>query len=421
LRSISVFFAALAVGSSDQALSHLLIALIVIVIVARLLGTAAKTIGQPPVVGEMIAGILIGPSVMGHWLPRVSAFLFPSQVLPYLSAVSQIAVIFFMFLVGVDLDAGLLRQKGGSSLVISQASIFAPFVLGAALAPWLYSSLSAPGVSFAVFALFLGISMSVTAFPVLARILRDRQMHKSDLGTMALACAAVDDVIAWCLLAFVVGMASSGPRQALVTIALTAAFIAIVLVVVRPVAVRFARAQPVGGDALQRTIVVVCIAAFLASVATDWIGIHVFFGAFLVGLVVPHDSPVALQIKSRFEDTVSALLLPVFFVLTGLRTQIGLIHGHRNWLICAVVIAVASVGKVGGTYFAARFCGMTGRRAAALGVLMNARGLMELIVLNVGLDLGVLSPALFAMLVVMAVVTTFTTAPFLHLLAIEKP
>jgi Kef-type K+ transport system membrane component KefB len=395
-------------------LAHILLALVVILVFARLLGTAFRKLNQPQVIGEMIAGILLGPSFLGHLSPVVSTYLFPNSIVPYLSVLAEIGVILYMFLVGLELDTDLLRQRTHASVAISHASIIAPFLLGGVLALWLYPLFSTQDVPFTVFALFLAVAMSITAFPVLARILTDRQMHKSHMGAVALACAAVDDVTAWCLFAFVVSVARAHAGGVLVTLALTAAFIASVLLLLRPAAVWFAgrQAQKTSKD----SIVIVCAALLLAALATQRIGIHALFGAFLVGAVIPHDSSLARDVNEKFEDLVVVLFLPVFFAFTGLRTQIALVHGWHDWMVCLVIIVVASLGKFGGASLAARFTGLDWEDAASLGVLMNTRGLMELIVLNVGLDLGVLSPTLFAMLVIMAIVTTLVTTPVLHAL-----
>ncbi len=403
-----------AVPQADIALTQVLLALVVIILVARVLGAAFRRINQPEVIGEMIAGILLGPSLLGRLAPGLSAHLFPPTVLPFLSVISQIGVILYMFLVGVEFDTKLLRQRAGTSLAISQASIIAPFLLGAALALWLYPLLSTRSVPFTEFALFMGVAMSVTAFPVLARILTDRQMHKSRTGAIALACAAAGDVTAWCLLAFVVSVARARPGQAFVTVGLTAGFIILIFFLVQPVLRWLARRPPPGSQTNRDTIVIVCVALLLAALATERIGIHALFGAFLIGVVVPHDSVLATDVRKKLEDSVVLLLLPAFFAMTGLNTQIGLVHGLRDWLICILIIAVASTGKFGGGFIAARLTGSDWRQAASLGILMNTRGLMELIVLNIGLDLGVLSPTLFAMLVLMAVLTTLATTPILQ-------
>jgi Kef-type K+ transport system membrane component KefB len=325
-----------------------------------------------------------------------------------------------MFLVGLKLNTKVLRSHGRSSIVVSHASIVVPFLLGSALALWLYPRLSAPGVPFTVFALFIGVSMSVTAFPVLARILADRGLSEYRIASMALACAAVDDVTAWCLLAFVVSIVQAQPGRALFTVGLTGAFIVSMLTVVRPLALRFVRLHETRGRLTGGTFTIVFIALFVSAIATEAIGIHALFGAFLLGAIVPHDSALARQLTSKLEDLVVVIFLPAFFAFTGMRTQIGLVQGAEQWSICLAITLVASLGKFGGSALIARLTGLDWRQAMTLGVLMNTRGLMELIVLNVGLDLGVLSPTLFAMLVLMAIATTFATSPVLHWILAEK-
>ncbi|MDT8067631.1 MAG: cation:proton antiporter [Terriglobia bacterium] len=394
---------------------HVLLALVVIIISARVLGAIFQRFHQPQVIGEMIAGIMLGPSLLGRIAPGAAGHLLPNAVAPYLSVLAQIGVILYMFLVGVELDTNLLRSRSHASVAISHASIIAPFLLGGVLALWLYPRLATQDVPFTVFALFIGVAMSITAFPVLARILTDWGMHQTRMGTIALGCAAVDDVTAWCLFAFVVSVAHAKSGQVLVTLALTGAFIASVLLVVRPAAQWFIRRQEQKRlSTTKDTVVVVCAALLLAALATDRIGIHALFGAFLIGTTIPHDSQLAHDIVRKFEDLVVVLFVPVFFAFTGMRTQIGLVHGWGEWTMCGVIIAVASLGKFGGAFFASRLTGLDWRESTALGILMNTRGLMELIVLNVGLDLGVISPTLFGMLVIMAVVTTLATTPILH-------
>jgi Kef-type K+ transport system membrane component KefB len=408
-----------AAPQADIALTQVLLALVAIIITARVLGAAFRRLHQPQVIGEMIAGILLGPSLLGHMAPALSASLFPSTVLPFLSVISQIGVIVYMFLVGVQLDTKLLRQRMEISIAISQASIVAPFLLGALLALWLYPLLSTRNISFTEFALFMAVAMSVTAFPVLARILTDRQMQNSRIGVIALACAAAGDVMAWCLLAFVVSVARARTEQVLVTIALTAGFIIFVFFLVKPAIGWFVRRHSSERQTGPDTIVIVFVAIFLAALATERIGIHALFGAFLIGVIVPHDSPLANDVRKKLEDSIVLLLLPAFFAFSGLRTEIGLVHGLQDWFICILIILVASAGKFGGSFVAARLTGSDWRQAASLGILMNTRGLMELIVLNVGLDLGVISPKLFAMLVLMAVITTVATTPILQ--AVSAP
>jgi Kef-type K+ transport system membrane component KefB len=393
---------------------HTLLALAVVIVVARLVGAVFRRLGQPPVIGEILAGILLGPSLLGRLSPALYQGLLPPQVAASLTVISQIGIILYMFLVGMELDTKLLRQRTATSIAVSGASIAVPFLLGIALAFRLHPLLSSPDVPFAFFALFMGVSMSVTAFPVLARILIDQRMHKSPTGALALACAAVGDVGAWCLLALLVGVVHARPGGALLTAGLTAAYIAAMLVLVRPLARRLVRAHETRGTLTEGTMAVVCVALLVSALATELIGIHALFGAFLLGALVPHDSGLARALHEKLHDLVVVLLLPPFFAFTGLRTEMGLLGGAGEWLICAAIILVASAGKFGGSALAARLTGVPWREAAALGVLMNTRGLMELIVLNVGLDLGLLSPTLFAMLVVMALVTTLATTPLLR-------
>jgi len=400
--------------------THVLLALVVILLCARGLGAFFQRFGQPPVIGEMIAGILLGPSLLGRISPGLFNDLLPNQVAPYLSVIANIGVILYMFLVGVELNTKLLRKRTHASIATSHASIVVPFLLGSALALWLYPMYSTNDVRFVVFALFMGVSMSVTAFPVLARVVTDRGMQQDHLGNVALACAAVDDVTAWCLFALVVSVAQAHAGRVLLTLGLTAGFIFAVFVFLNPAAKWVVRRHAQRRQTGQSSIVIACVALLLAALTTQWIGIHALFGAFLVGTIIPHDSRLAQDIKQKFEDLVVILFLPAFFAFTGLRTQIGLLHGGADWAICLIIIIVASLGKFGGGTIAAWLTGLGWREAASLGILMNTRGLMELIVLNVGLDLGVLSPELFAMLVIMAIVTTFATTPVLQVLARER-
>ncbi|MDB4986735.1 MAG: nhaS3 1 [Myxococcaceae bacterium] len=400
-----------------ETLLHVLLALLLIVAVARLLGALFRKLEQPAVVGEVIAGIALGPSLLGRVAPELAAYVLPPSVAPSLSIIAQIGVILFMFLVGVELDTGHLRNKAHTALAISHASIIAPFLLGAGTSLWLYPKLSTSDVPFPLFALFMGVAMSITAFPVLARILTDRGMHKSKLGVIALSCAAVDDVTAWCLLAFVVSLASSKAGSAVLTVGLTFGYIALVWFAARPLVQRYVRQQELRQQLGKNAVALVIIGLIGSALVTEYIGIHAIFGAFLLGTIIPHESLLARSLKQKLEDLVVVLLLPAFFAFTGLRTQIGLVSSGEQWLMCGAIVAVACVGKFGGTFVAARLTGLDRRDAASLGALMNTRGLMELVVLNIGLDLGVISPTLFAMMVFMAVVTTLATSPLLSLFA----
>jgi len=384
----------------------------------RWLGKLFVYFGQPRVIGEMVAGIMLGPSLLGRIWPEAMHFIFPTgsptDIRPALGIIAQIGVILYMFLVGLELNAELIRSRAHATIAISHASIVMPFLLGSILALWLYPHVGTAGVPFTSFALFMGVAMSITAFPVLARILTDRRMEDTELGVVALSCAAIDDVTAWCLLAFVVGVAQSAVDGALQTTLLAVGYIAIMLAVVRPLAVRF-----LGHDANhppRRMAVWVLVGLLFSAMTAEWIGIHAIFGAFLLGAIIPHDSDVARDFSNKLEDIVKILLLPAFFAYTGMNTQIGLVSGWEAWMFCAVIILVATLGKFGGSFVAARLTGLSWQLSAALGVLMNTRGLMELVVLNIGLELGIISPKLFAMMVIMALVTTISTTPILRAL-----
>jgi len=431
---------------------HVLLAMAAVILVGRILGRALASIRQPPVVGEVVAGILLGPSLLARISPAASAYVLPASTAPLLNAVAQLGVTLYMFVVGLDLNLDRVRQRAESTILTSHASIVAPFVLGSLLSLYLYPRLAPSGVPFTSFALFIGVAMSITAFPVLARILADRRMTSSELGTIALTCAAVDDVTAWCLLAVVVGVAQSTLHGAGVVVLSTLAFITLMVTVVRPAIVQFmvhgqhkragagaatpvapagagalivpgalARPRPAEqGDANEAVapgngIIGAALAGMLLSaLTTEWIGVHAIFGAFLFGAVIPHDSAVARTLGDKLKDLVTILLLPAFFAFAGMRTRLDLVSGPGEWFICALIVAVATLGKFGGSYAAARFTGMPVRKAAGLGILLNTRGLMELIVLNIGLDLGVISPALFTMMVLMALATTVATTPVLE-------
>jgi Kef-type K+ transport system membrane component KefB len=398
-----------------DALLHVLLALLAIVVLGSALSKVFAYLHQPRVIGEVVAGILLGPSFLGRFSPEAMSFLLPAEVAPYLGILAQLGVILYMFLVGLELNAELLRGHGPATVAISHSSIIVPFVLGAALALWLFPRLAPAGVSFTSFALFLGVAMAITAFPVLARILTDRRMDRTDLGVMALSCAAAGDITAWCLLAFVAGIAQAEVGGALGTTLLALGYVALMFILGRPLATRLLGRSD--GDHLPPGVVAAVLVTLLcSSLAAEAIGIHALFGAFLLGAVIPHDSAVARVFSRKVEDIVSILLLPAFFAYTGMRVQIGLVAGLEQWLICGLIIVVATAGKLGGTLAAARLTGLSWRTSASLGMLMNTRGLMEVIVLNLGLDLGVISPTLFTMMVLMALVTTMMTAPVLHFL-----
>jgi len=405
-------------GAHSALLLHVLLCLAAVTLFARFVGGVFRRyLKQPPVMGEILAGILLGPSLLGVVWPDAQAFLLPASVAPYLGILAKVGVVLFMFLVGLELDPKLLRGNTHAVAMISHSGIVTPFVLGIALSLWVYSSHAPAGVSFEVFALFFGTSLSVTAFPVLARILIDRKVQNTRLGSVAMACAAIDDATAWVILAIVAGIATSHGGEGLSTFAYLIGYAAAMWFVVRPLLARFvARHDACSGPLTHTTQAIVMTALLLSAAATEAIGIHALFGAFALGALMPHDGRMAEGIRTRLEDVVIVLFLPIFFVFTGMRTSIGLLSTAEDWYLCGLIILVATLGKFGGTFLAARFAGLAPRRSAALGILMNTRGLMELIVLNLGLDLGVLTPTLFAMLVLMALVTTFATTPILDLL-----
>lgn len=396
----------------------LILQVVVILMAVRIVGLVFRRLKQPQVIGELVAGILLGPSLLGWLAPGVSTYIFPAESLGFLSAISQLGLLVFMFLVGLELDPKLLKNQGHAAVVTSHASIIAPFLLGSALCLFLYPRLSDDSVSFTNFALFMGVAMSVTAFPVLARILTERKLLGTKVGAITITCAAVDDVTAWCILAGVVLLVRAGEAAVpfWLTIVGSAAFVTLMLLAARPLLRRLSGHFRKRGTLTQGLLAVVLLVVLASAWTTEWLGIHALFGAFLAGAIMPKDTSFVKALTRRLEDVTVVLFLPLYFAFTGLRTSIGLISGADLWLYCALIILVAILGKFGGSTLAARATGMPWREASAVGVLMNTRGLVELVILNVGLDIGVLSPTLFAMMVLMALVTTFMTSPLLELI-----
>lgn len=394
-------------------LTRFVLQAIAVMVAARSIGLLARRMNQPLVIAEVIAGIVLGPSLLGWLAPSISAALFPPSSLGLLGIVSQIGLVLFMFLVGLELDPSLLRNRVRASVAISQSSIIVPFALGAAAATRLHHSLAPAGVPLLSFILFLGIAMSITAFPVLARILVERRLLRSRVGAITIACAAVDDITAWCGLAFVVSVVrANNVVSAVVTTALALAYVGVMLLVVRPLLVRVSDRTKLGLS--QNLVAVILVGLLASSTITEMIGIHALFGAFLFGAVIPKQGSFASALAEKLEDVVVVFLLPLFFAYSGLRTQVGLLSSAESWITCAALTALACLGKFGGGAVAARLTGIPWREASAIGVLMNTRGLMELVVLNIGLDLGVISPMLFTMMVIMALATTFMTTPLLE-------
>jgi Kef-type K+ transport system membrane component KefB len=397
-------------------LFNLVLQITVILAVCRLTGSLFRKFHQPRVVGEMFAGILLGPSLLGWIAPQLSAYLFPPSSLGFLNALSQVGVVIFMFLVGLGIDPKELKHQSHSAVLVSHVSITAPFVLASLLALYLYPRVSDDSVTFTNFALFMGAAMSITAFPVLARILIERDMMKTRLGTVAIACAAVDDVTGWCILAYIVVLirAAHETTSIWVTLGGILLFVVIMIYGVRFLLQGLERTFQKYGEISENRMAFLLLLALASALCTERLGIHLLFGSFLMGAIMPKEPKFVRYILDRFETITITLLLPLFFAFTGLRTNVGLLKGPAMWFYCGLIILVATGGKLGGSTIAGRLSGMPLREAAGLGTLMNTRGLMELVILNIGLDIKVISPALFSMMVLMALFTTFMTTPVLE-------
>jgi Kef-type K+ transport system membrane component KefB len=395
----------------------LLAQIITILIVARIFSFLCKKIGQPIVIGEILAGIVLGPSLLGMYFPQFSAMLFPAQSLGNLQVLSQIGLILFMFVIGMELDLKVLRNKAHDAVVVSHASVIIPFALGMGLAYFIYPSFAPMGVKFSSFGLFLGIAMSITAFPVLARIIQEKGIHKTRLGSMVITCAAVDDITAWCLLAAVIAIVKAGSFiSSLSTLFLALAYILIMIKVVRPFLKRVGDLHSSRENMSKSIVAVFFLTLIISAFATEVIGIHALFGAFMAGAIMPENAKFRSNFVEKIEDVALVLLLPLYFVYTGLRTQVGLIDDPYLWQLTGIIILVAISGKFIGSSLAAKFVGQNWKDSLTIGILMNTRGLVELVVLNIGYDLGVLSPQIFTMMVIMALVTTFITTPVLSLI-----
>jgi Kef-type K+ transport system membrane component KefB/nucleotide-binding universal stress UspA family protein len=401
--------------SSAEIVVHVLEAMLIVIGLSRLIGFGFGRIKQPLVIGEVVAGIMLGPSLLGWLAPTWQAALFPPEILSPLNVLSQVGLIFFMFLIGLELNPKYLKGNLDIAILISHVSILVPFSLGAFLALLLYPLVSNGQVGFTAFALFLGAAMSITAFPVLARIITENNLQRSRLGTLALTCAAVDDVTAWCVLALAIAVTRTNSMVgAIPTVLLSLLYIGVMVTLVPRFFNPLTRFYERTGKLSQLLVAVIYIAVVGSALITEIIGIHFIFGAFLLGAIMPKNVGFTRELAEKTEDFVLVFLLPVFFAYSGLKTQVGLLNDWSKWGLCAAVLAVAIVGKYAGTYIAARFSGVGKRESAALGWLMNTRGLTELIVLNIGLELKVISPLLFTMLVIMALVTTFITSPLLE-------
>lgn len=396
-------------------LALLLFQLIVIILITRLFGYLVSFVAQPTVVGEILAGIVLGPSLLGLYFPDMFTILFPKESLSNLNFISQLGLIFFMFVVGMELDFDKVKRQSSTSIFISHSSIVVPFFLGVALAYWLYPHYALHNISFIPFALFIGIAMSITAFPVLARIIKEKRLSDTRYGAMAITCAAADDVTAWYILALIIAFSVSGTlSSSIILLILIGLYVALMFYVIRPIFAKIGQTQK---DSLSMNAMsAIIIFLLFSSLMTEAIGIHALFGAFMAGAMMPSSTSSRLKelIAPRLEYVSLLVLLPLFFALTGLRSEIGLLNNADAWLICGAIIIVAVVGKLFGSAFAAKYMGFNWKDSFSLGILMNTRGLMELVVLNIGYEMGILSTELFTMFVVMALVTTIMTGPMLQ-------
>jgi Kef-type K+ transport system membrane component KefB len=403
-----------------QPVSLLLLQISLILVVTRIVGLLAGLIGQPAVVGEIIAGICLGPSLLGWIWPGSNEWLFPAQSLTGLVFLNQIGLAFFMFIVGMELDTSYLKANAKHAVMISHVSIVFPFFLGVWLAYYLYPDFAPVKVSFLSFALFIGIAMSITAFPVLARIVQERKLSGTPIGNLAIICAAADDITAWCILAVVVTIVKANSiTVGLFTIGLALLFVASMIYLVKPFLSRRIDKYAVSNNR-RGVVVLVFIVVLLSAWIAEMIGIHAIFGAFLAGTIMPKNEAMKQMLIDKVEDISVLLLLPVFFAYTGLRTQINLLGQQQLWVIWFLIMLVAVGGKLGGSAITARLMGQSWSDALSIGILMNTRGLMELVVLNIGYELGVLSPEIFAMMVLMAIATTCMTNPLMNILSKKK-
>ena len=397
----------------------LLIQLVVILLVVRVVGWLFARLHQPTVIGEILAGILLGPSLLGAVWPEAMETLFPVHSLGNLELLSQFGLILFMFTIGMELRMKDLKGQAQQAFIISQSGIIFPFILGIILTYGLYSrpELLSEGSSFLSLALFVGISLSITAFPVLARIIQERSLSHSHLGRLALSTAAMGDIVAWLMLAAIMAVSQGGSfTSAFYNMLFLALYLAVIFGILRPLfglLGRRVRHREVLSKSLMGLIFILLMAS---AYFTEIMSMHALFGAFMLGLVMPENLDFRVIVKEKVEDVALLLLLPLFFVSSGLRTELGLVNTPQLWGLFLICTLVAVVGKMGGTYLAARSCGIQRRESLYLGAYMNTRGLMELVVLRIGLDLGVLSTVLFTILVMMTLVTTVMTAPTLQLI-----
>lgn len=396
--------------------SQIFIELIVILLAVQVVGFLCQWIGQPRVIGEILAGLALGPTLLGAILPRVELVIFPASALSTLQTLGDIGLTLYMFSLGTHIDTHTMLKLGRKATVVSLSGVLLPLALGGAFAFFLYPQFAGSQANLVSFVLLVGTAMAITAFPVLARLLEERSMLATRIGVLALLCAAIDDVVGWCLLAFVIALIhATGAASVTITLALLALFVGVMLCVVRPLLL-FADRRLKSKPALLALMMILLLAS---AYATSALGIHPVFGAFMMGIILPRRATYIEPIKS-IDQVNNLLFLPLYFVYNGLRTHIGLINTPGLWLLCALVVIVACSGKIVGGSLSLKAFGESWKESLTLGTLMNTRGLVELIVLNIGLDLGVISPTFFAMLVIMAVVTTMMAPPLLSLLGYGK-
>ncbi len=393
---------------------HLLVQLLIIITLAQILGKGLEKIGQPAVIGEILAGIFLGPSVLGFFFPSQFQVLFDKESLGTLQIISQLGLIFFMFTVGLHSQPISWTKTGRKALIISNISILFPFVLGMGLASFLREAFSSEKVSYIEFSFFMGISLSITAFPVLARIIRDRNLSHDETAQMALNCAAIDDISAWTILAGIIGISrQQGINSLFTTLVFSGLGIFVLLKIVSPFS-KFLIEKKQLADKHQFLLGLLVL--LISSLYFEGAGVHALFGAFLAGVAMPAREEYRHFLQDRVESLAGLIFLPSFFAITGLRTQITLLNSWETWLICAGIISLAILGKLGGAALASKWCGYTWKDSLFLGILMNTRGLIELVALNIGLELKIISPTLFTMMVIMALFTTMMTGPCLSLL-----
>ena len=407
-----VLFRGLLLENIKSSLGILLLQIIAILVTCRIFGWLFKKIGQPTVIGEILAGIVLGPSVLGNISPEASAFLFPIESLGNITILSQFGLILFMFAIGMELNLTEIRQKLNETILISHTSTIVPFFFGMLTAYFVYEKYADKSIPFLSFALFIGIAMSITAFPVLARIIQEKGLTKTHLGVITLASAANGDITAWCLLAVVIAIAQAGTMlSAVYNIGFSILYIVIMFLAIRPF-LRMVGQIYHNKEVIDKGIVAfILLLLVISSYFTEILGLHALFGAFIAGVVMPENIKFRKIMTEKVEDVSLALFLPLFFASTGLRTEIGLIDSTEQWILCTIFILVAIVGKFGGAMFSARFVGESWKDSLYIGALMNTRGLMELVVLTIGYEMGILTPSVFVMLVIMTLVTTFMTTP----------